>query len=169
MHYLYLFSVWLHILAAMVWIGGAAFIALVLVPALRRPEFAAVFSSVLRRSVLRFRFIGWVCLAILVITGLANLALRGFPLWGLLDGSLFQGSFGRILAVKLLLVGFILFISAIHDFFLGPRAVTIILNDPDSAEAKKARKTASLMGRITLLAGLAVTALAVALVRGWPA
>src|SRR5690606_40095665 len=118
MHYLYLFSVWSHILAAMVWIGGSVFIALVLVPALRRPEFAAVFSPVLRRNVLRFRIIGWVCLTVLVISGLANLALRGFPLWGLVDGSLYQGAFGRILAIKLLLVAFILFISALHDFFL---------------------------------------------------
>src|SRR5690606_8785911 len=167
-HYLYLFSVWSHILAAMVWIGGSVFIALVLVPALRRPEFAAVFSPVLRRNVLRFRIIGWVCLTVLVISGLANLALRGFPLWGLVDGSLYQGVFGRILAIKLLVVAFILFISALHDFYLGPRAVIVILNEPNSAEAKKARKVASLMGRITLLAGLAVTALAVALVRGWP-
>ena len=49
-HHLYLAAVWLHILSAVVWIGGAAFIALVLVPALRRPDFRGMAPALLRAS-----------------------------------------------------------------------------------------------------------------------
>lgn len=165
--YLYLAVVWLHILSALVWIGGAAFIALVLVPALRRPDFRGLAPSLLRAAALRFRAVGWVSLALLVLTGTTMLALRGLGTSAWLDGSLFDGRFGRILAVKLSLVAAILALSGVHDFLLGPRAAAVILRDPESAEAARARRIASWMGRITLLLGLGVVAAAVVLVRGY--
>jgi uncharacterized membrane protein len=168
MHYLYLLSVWIHILAAIVWIGGAAFLVLVLMPALRRPEYQAVSSPLLRWSAMRFRRIGWISLSTLILTGIFNLGFRGFSWASLFDGSLFHGPFGRLLAVKLSLVGFILFISLLHDFFLGPRAASAILADPGSPEAKRGRLIAAWMGRLTLTTALAVVAAGVALVRGWP-
>lgn len=165
-HSLYLVSVWLHILAAMVWIGGAAFIALVLVPALKDPALSAQALAYLRAAAYRFRRVGWISLSLLVATGISNLALRGIPLQAWLDGSLFSGRFGHILAAKLGLVAVILLVGAYHDFVLGPRAAAIILADPASEAARSARRTASLMGRFTLLLGLAVVACGVALVRG---
>src|SRR4051812_6729233 len=123
MHYLYLISVWIHILSATVWMGGAAFLALVLVPALKHPDFQSLSSSLLHPIGVRFRKVGWVCLSILILTGCFNLGFRGYTWMDCLDGSVFRGAFGRILAIKLLGVGFILFLSVIHDFFLGPRAV----------------------------------------------
>lgn len=165
-HHVYLISVWIHILSAMVWIGGAAFIALVLVPTFRRPDLHALSPIVLRAAALRFRTIGWISLGLLVLTGFSNLALRGFGLTAWLDGSIFSGRFGMTLAVKLSIVASILAISGLHDFILGPRAAAVILRDPDSKEAAIARRTASWMGRITLLLGLAVVAAGTALVRG---
>lgn len=166
-HALYLASVWLHILAAMVWIGGAAFIALVLVPALKDPHLAAHAPAFLRAAAYRFRRVGWISLGILVATGIANLALRGIPLQAWLDGTLFSGRFGGLLAAKLALVAAILVIGACHDFVLGPRAAAIILADPATEAARSARRTAAWMGRFTLLLGLAVAACGVALVRGY--
>ena len=57
MHALYLLSVWIHILAATVWIGGMSFLVLVVVPWLRRGGRveAAVF---LRETGERFRNVG---------------------------------------------------------------------------------------------------------------
>lgn len=166
-HVIYLFAVWLHILSALVWIGGAAFIALVLVPALRRPDFKAISPALLRASALRFRTVGWISLALLIVTGTAILALRGLGPSAWLDGSLFSGRFGHTLAVKLSLVACILLLSGVHDFLLGPRAAAVILRNPASEEAARARRIASWMGRITLLLGLAVVAMAVVLVRGY--
>lgn len=166
-HHLYLCSVWLHVLAAMAWIGGSAFIALVLVPALRRDDLQGHAPAFLRAAAYRFRSVGWASLGILLITGLSNLALKGIPPTALLDGSAFAGRIGQALAVKLALVGAILLIGSVHDFILGPRAAAAILAAPGSPEAVRARKVASWMGRVNLLLGLGVVLAAVAVTRGW--
>lgn len=168
MQYLYLMIVWIHVLAAMVWIGGSLFLVLVFMPVVRHIESKSMASSLLRRGALKFRRIGWICLVILILTGILNLGFRGYGWARLFDGSLFAGAFGRILAVKLSLVLSILIISLLHDFLLGPRAAELILKDPDSPEARRARKVSAWMGRLTLLFGLAATGAAIALVRGWP-
>jgi copper resistance protein D len=166
MHHVYLVSVWIHILAAIVWIGGASFIALVLVPAVRRPEHAHNAPALLRACAMRFRTVGWTSLIILVATGCLILGLRGFTFADCFTGRVFLGPFGRTLAIKLILVSAIFAISGLHDFFLGPNAARFILENPASAEAAVARRRASWMGRIVLLLGLAVVAMAVQLVRG---
>lgn len=166
MHQVYLLSVWVHILAAMVWIGGASFIALVLVPAVRRPENAHNAPALLRACAMRFRTVGWASLVILVVTGCLILGLRGFTFEDCFTGRVFIGPFGRTLAIKLILIAAIFAISGLHDFYLGPNAAKVILDNPGSGEAAKARKRASWMGRIVLLLGLAVVAMAVQLVRG---
>lgn len=165
-HALLLLSVFAHVIAAMVWIGGAAFIALVLVPTLLREDFRDRSPELLRASAYRFRTVGWWSLGIIVTTGISNLALRGIPFPTLLDGSAFHGAYGNVLAVKLSVVFLILVISLLHDFMLGPRAAAVILRSPGSPEAAKARRVASAMGRFTLLLGLAAVAAAVVLVRG---
>jgi copper resistance protein D len=166
-HHLYLCSVWIHILSAMVWIGGSSFIALVLVPALKRPDLQSQAPAFLRAAAYRFRAVGWISLGILVVTGISNLLLKGISLAALLDGSAFTGRFGQVLALKLSMVAVILLIGSVHDFFLGPRAAAVILAAPASPEAQRARRQASWMGRINLLLGLAVVAAAVVLTRGW--
>ena len=77
MHTLYLISVWLHIMAAVVWIGGTIFLALVLIPAIRRPEFGSIALELIRWTVLRFRLVGWICFAVFIVTGTMNLIFRG--------------------------------------------------------------------------------------------
>lgn len=165
-HTLYLASVWIHILAAAVWIGGAAFIALVLVPSLKRPDLALQAPEVLRAAAYRFRAVGWISLGLLAVTGIGNLVLRGIPVATLSDPVFWGTGFGRTLAIKLGLVALILVIGGLHDFVMGPRATAVILADPASERAARARRTASMMGRISLLLGLGVVAAAVALVRG---
>ena len=104
----------------------------------------------------------------LIITGIANLEFRGYKISGMFDGSLWQGYFGNILAVKLGVFGIILILSAVHDFYIGPKATATWQHEPDSAAAKKLRKQASWIGRINLLLGLAIVFMAIMLVRGFP-
>lgn len=101
-------SIWIHILAAMVWIGGMAFVSLVLVPALRRMEDPAVRADLLKQVARRFRVVAWGSILVLIATGMANLALLGQ--WPSLETS-----FGRVLAVKLIAVGVMLALTGLHD------------------------------------------------------
>lgn len=164
----YLLSIWLHILAAAVWIGGMVFLVLVLVPVIRRPENRAIAAPLIHWTGLRFRWVGWICLGLLILTGTFNLAYRGFGWADLWSGRIFQGPFGSVLGIKLLLVVAILLLSALHDFVIGPRATALWKVNPISPEAISLRRQAAWVGRLNLLLALIVVALGVMLVRGLP-
>jgi uncharacterized membrane protein len=168
MHALYLISVWLHIMAAIAWVGGTIFLVLVLVPAIRRPQFAGVASALIRWTALRFRWVGWVCFGVFLLTGAFNLLARGLG-WQELGSVVFwQGSFGRTLAIKLIVVAVILAISGYHDFFLGPRAAVAWEANASSPETLRLRRRAVQLGRLNLLLALTAIILGVMLVRGAP-
>ena len=97
---LYLISVWLHILAATMWLGGMIFLMLVVVPALRTGERATAIRM-MRDSGRRFRSVGWMCFALLVVTGSFNLWWRGVGFADLFDAEWARTPFGRVLWVKL--------------------------------------------------------------------
>lgn len=165
---LYLFSVWLHIFAAAVWIGGMVFLAAVLVPVTRRPEYRGVAASLFHLTGVRFRWVGWACIALLLLTGTFNLLFRGLGWADLWSGRLWEGRFGQALAFKLFLVTVILLLSVLHDFFIGPRATALWHADPGSTDARRLRRQASLIGRVNLLLAMATVALGIILVRGLP-
>lgn len=165
MHTLYLVSVWLHILAATTWIGGMAFLVLVVVPWLRSggKTDAAVF---LRETGMRFRNVGWVCFLILLVTGTFNLWVRGVRLGDFTRIDWLTSRFGTLVLLKLSVFALILGCSALHDFVLGPNATRAIAEDPRSAAAERARRQASRLGRVNVVLALIVVALGVMVVRG---
>ncbi len=164
---LYLVSVWLHILAAMTWIGGMAFLVLVVVPWLRRGDRvnAAAFLADTGR---RFRNVGWSCFGIVLVTGTFNLWVRGVRLPDFMHPEWRATPFGRAVLWKLALFTAVLVVSAYHDFVIGPRAIIAIRSDPRSEAAEALRRRASLLGRLNALLALCLVAIAVFLVRGWP-
>jgi putative copper export protein len=166
MYAFYLLSVWLHIIAAAVWLGGMAFLALVIVPVMRKPEYREQASNLMQQTGLRFRWVGWICLSLLVLSGSFQLVQRGFGWDDVWSGNLFTGASGHTLGLKLLLVTTILGISAGHDFFIGPRATAVGQAAPGSPEALRLRSWASWIGRLNMLLALIVVALGVLLVRG---
>jgi putative copper export protein len=134
----------LHVLAAITWIGGMLFIALVLVPVTRGIQDPALRRSLVQATGRRFRAIGWIALGILVATGLVNLALRP----ELLGVPRFWAKAGLVLLA--------LALSAVHDFVLGPRA-----GRPDRYPA--ARAQASWLARAEIVVVLVVVLLGLAL------
>jgi uncharacterized membrane protein len=162
----YLLSVWLHLVAVAIWIGGMVFLALVVVPITRRPEHQRIAISLISQTGRRFRWVGWGCLIVLLLSGTVNLAYRGFGWAEVWNGHLFTGLFGHTLAIKLFCVALILLLSAVHDFVVGPRATAVGQAAPGSSEAIRLRRQASWIGRVNLLLALVVVALGVALVRG---
>jgi len=119
MRVLYLVSVWLHILAAAVWVGGMAFFMLVLVPLMRSKTVGANAGVLIHWIGVRFRSVGWASLGVLVATGSFNLCARGVRWTDLHSGDFWHSNFGETLAVKLAVVATILVISAVHDFKVG--------------------------------------------------
>lgn len=164
----YLVAVWCHVLAAIVWIGGMAFLTLVIVPALRAVDLGPRRVKLLHHTGVRFRNVAWIAIGVLVATGVAILWLRGIGWAALTTAAFWTSSFGGVLAVKLLLVAAIVAASVLHDFVLGPSATRQLRADPSSPEALRLRRTATFLGRGNLLLALAVVALAVMLVRGLP-
>lgn len=166
MHTLYLVSVWLHILAAMTWLGGMLFLVTVLVPMLRRPEMRARALEMFHLIGVRFRVVGWVALGTLVVTGVFNVLHRGYRLSDLFDGRAYAGPWGHTLAAKLAFVLLILAFSAVHDFWLGPRATRLAREGAPAEQRERYRRAASMLGRASLIFALVILALAVKLVRG---
>jgi putative copper export protein len=164
---LYEIAIWLHILAATIWVGGIAFLVLVVVPWLRGVDrgLGAELISVTGR---RFRLIAWICFAVFAVTGTFGLWMRGVRLSSFAETEWLRSDFGRIVITKLSLFALIVLLSLVHDFFVGPAATAAMQQDASSPRADKLRRRASLLGRVTALAALAIVFVAVLLVRGLP-
>ncbi|MCA9627031.1 MAG: DUF4149 domain-containing protein, partial [Myxococcales bacterium] len=167
MHTLYLLSVYLHILCAIVWIGGIAFLVFVVVPWLRSGG-ERVAGLFLRETGTRFRSIGWGCFVVLLATGTFNLYVRGVHLADFGSAAWRSTAFGEAVLLKLGLFIAVLITSAIHDFFVGPRATRAIEADATSLEAARLRKQAQRLGRLNAVFALLLVGVAITLVRGAP-
>ncbi len=165
---LYTLSVFVHVLAACTWIGAMIFFAVVVVPVIRRREFAAVTVDLVRAMGARYRLLGWVSITVLVLTGIANLALRGFGVAEILSRPFWRTPFGHVLFYKLGFVALTILATAMHDVLFGARSIRKLASDPRSPAAQRVRRTASWLGRATLVLSLGVLLFAVWLVRGMP-
>lgn len=126
---------WVHVVAACVWIGGQVAVA-VLIPALRgRGDLAAVAGR-------RYQAVAWPAFGVLVVTGIINVNAAGLE-WG----RLLDSAAGRTLAVKLALVGVSGIAAGVHAFLQAPRR---------DAGAARPPWASALLGTVSLLA--AVTA-----------
>lgn len=164
MQELYYLSVTLHLLAALSWLGGMFFLALVGAPVLRRVEPATLRADLFRSLGERARTVGWAAIAILLVTGVANLHFRGMldpEVWG--SAAFWSGRLGTALAWKLTAVGTMLVISGLHDFILGPAASRAVAGTP---EGLALRRRAGLLARANAVVGLVVVIAAVRLARG---
>lgn len=164
-HNLYLVLLWVHILAACVWVGGMAFLAIILVPALRKLPDRGIALALIQSTGRRFKIGGWIALVVLMLTGITNVSGLFGSMTLMFDGAFWAGPAGRTLAVKLCLVAITLTISATHDFVVGPKAVAAMRSgSPESAESL--RRAASWMGRANFLIALAIVLCGVLIARG---
>lgn len=161
---LYFLNVTVHILAAFVWLGGMLFLGLVGAPVLRGVEPAALRQQLFHTLGVRFRVVGWVSIAVLVVTGVINLHFRGWLQWrGVLGAAGFwDTTAGRALGAKLAAVTVMIAVSAIHDFILGPAAGRVEAGSPGAIAL---RQRAAWLARVNAIVGVVVVVAAVRLAR----
>jgi uncharacterized membrane protein len=146
-----LIILWLHVVGAVVWVGGLAYQAHVLAPAARRGDLAT-FADAARRA----RPVTWTAIAVVVLTGFYNVTRLG-PL----DRVLETGA-GLLLAGKFILVVAAASIAGQRDFaqLTLLRAALASGGDPQPALRAITR-----MDRIVLVLSLVVIYLGLAISR----
>lgn len=138
---------WLHLMAAVAWLGGMIFTAFLLGPVLRARLTPEARLPLIREVGLRFKHLEWSCLAILIGTGTWKIATAG-PL-----AAVFDGAYGRVLVLKLHLVAAMLVLSALHTFAWGPRLAEL---RPGTQEQAALTRRVVFWARVNLGLGLAV-------------
>ena len=168
---MYQFAVLLHLLAAIVWVGGTLFLVVVVVPltrsgAIPRPQ-AVVLLRLMAR---RFRPVAWAAIGVLVATGI----FLAWAHWNVSPSGLLteDGTLVQTLRAKVVLVAVAIVLSAVHDFVMGPR-VTVLAEaastgGPPSAALIQARRRLVLLARANVAIVLAILVVAVMVGRGWP-
>ncbi len=163
MEILNLLILWLHITAAVVWIGGNLVMAMVIVPYFKRSVSIVERLKILTQIGKGFEPVVWGCVLILIFTGICNIFSSG-----VLGSSELLGSFMRTLGIKLILVLLLIILTGIHGFIMGPRlsqAIETLKPEAEElpGEIDKMRSqmavVSSIMGVISLLVLLAAVAL----------
>jgi len=147
---------WLHLLGAGVWLGGIAVLVAVWTPTLRRAEQSARLE-VAREVLPVFGRVALPAFALVTATGLLSLLTQ----LGHLD-ALWQTDYGRVLAVKIGLVGVIAALSGGHALRLRPRLLVANPHPPERLERRHWR-----LVRAEPVVGVAVVT-AVALLAAFP-
>lgn len=152
--------IWLHLLAAVTWIGGMIFLSLVLAPLVRGRKAAPEFMALFRSAARRFRVVVWSAMVLLLSTGPALIHQRGLSFFN-------PSEWPLVLRVKLGLVGALFLLTLVHDLLLGPQMskITALTEKDRSSKERALVRTSSWVPRIALLISLGVLAAAVLLTR----
>jgi copper transport protein len=106
---------WVHLLSGAVWLGGIGLLALIWAPALRRGG-RPVRQAVARHVLPAFGRVAMPAFLLVAGTGIVSLITQ----LGRLD-ALWTTAYGRVLLVKIGLVGLVALASAVHAWWLRPR------------------------------------------------
>ncbi|HMK18394.1 MAG TPA: CopD family protein [Chitinophagaceae bacterium] len=148
----YYISVWLHIIGGAFWIGGMLFLPFVLFPGIKNHPDR---KNLLMATGLKFRFYGYIVLAMLFITGLLNIYLRGLSF----SLNFFTVTrYGQLVELKIILFVLMLTISLLHDLIVGRKAI-------EQMENQNIKLIARWTGRVLLLISLIMAYIGVVISR----
>ncbi len=143
----------MHILGAILLVGGMLFFSLIAAPYLRTLEDKRDMAIHFQGMAKRFKTFGLIAWALLLITGPLNLFSMGLDSSIFLSTGFWASSYGTTLMIKLSLIAILITSSLIHDFFIGPK----------SRDSEKFSLIAKLMGRSNLVIALFIILFAVLL------
>ena len=156
MNICYYISVWLHIVGATFWIGGMLFLPLILLPSIKNNYER---SQLLLATGLKFRFYGYIVLAMMFVTGFLNMGFKSVHFsWNFFN----ETHHGRLVVIKLALFFSLLVISLTHDLVASKKFV----EEMQSEQSAKVKLIARWTGRILLLISLIMVYIGVLLSRG---
>ena len=145
---------WLHIVAATVWLGPQIFMFVVTVPAVRVIADRETRLRVLRAVATRYGWLAWSAMLVLVLTGISNVFDHEDESGiSVLD---FDWRYSWIFFTKMALVGLMIALTALHSFVVGPRQMALAeREDEGSEEAARLRRSGIILSSVNLLAALA--------------
>lgn len=167
-HSWYVIITFLHVSAALLWVGGMLFMSLILIPALRGQRDPHLTARLIQAVGRLYRRWGWGALILLLLTGYGALRLRGFSNAILTSAAFWRAPFGRTLAWKLFFFVGVVAFSLIHDLSSAQQLERDSEAPPSEEERGRRRKIASWLGRITLILSLIIVFFGVLLARGNP-
>jgi len=159
-----LFVRWIHVIAAVTWVGGNLILAMVIVPHFRQNLPPVQRIKLLTQIGKRFEPVVWVCIVVLFFTGIVNI----FFSVDITSPSPISAAFMRTLLIKILLFFVLIILTVLHSMIFAPRLAAAIEDlDPTLEELPPEIKplrsqlsiVSSLMGVVSLLILLAAVAL----------
>jgi uncharacterized membrane protein len=155
MYLIQTFILWVHLFAALIFVGGSFFMWMVVLPASRglseeESERTRVIAAIARK----FGPVAWYSLLILVATGLYNAT------WYLPDMAfLFSTEAGLILFTKSILVMVLIVTVYIHNVYYGKR-ISRLAREKRAQELASLRKRSRVISTLNLILMLLITFLA---------
>jgi copper resistance protein D len=113
--------VWLHLLGAVIWIGGVVFLVLVVGPALKRAASVREHLRLELNLAGRFRVVMWPAVGVVLFTGLFNVINILYATS--LSGGSIPPTFARLLALKLGLVVVMIILQVIDQLVVRPKRI----------------------------------------------
>ena len=143
----------LHVLGALVWVGGSVALGILVAPTLRRSREASRSDvASVSRAARRLSWVMWPGLALAIVTGLHNLA------WYLPAGYDPTSAAGQLLTAKFALVVALVGVAGAHTFWAGPRARRLREAEPPQEVPRSLQRWNAGLGALTTVLGLAVVA-----------
>ena len=159
-----LFVLWIHVIAAVTWVGGNLILAMVIVPHFRQSLPPVERIKLLMQIGKRFEPVVWGCIGVLFFTGIVNI----FFSIDITSPSPISDAFMRTLLIKIGLFFVLIILTVLHSMIFAPRLAAAIEDlDPTLEELPPEIKplrsqmsvVSSLMGVVSLLILLAAVAL----------
>jgi copper resistance protein D len=146
----------IHITGAAVWVGGVVALGVVAM-SLRGPPLddPAKYSEVVSRVARRLAWVMWPALLVTVVTGLYNLG------WYLPGGAAELATpSGTVLLAKVSVVAFVILVSGVHTFYVGPRVRRRLAEGWEAARLRPMRRLNGILGALALLGSVSILFLA---------
>jgi uncharacterized membrane protein len=152
---------WIHILAAVIFIGPQIFLVVAAMPALRTIADVKVRAQASRVMTMRFGVLGGAALVVLVITGVINyFDARD-------EGDLDIKRYFMAMQIKLTLVALVVLMTILHGAVFGRRLQQLQETGASEAEIAATRRWSMLLSMATLAASIAILLCAALLGSEW--